>query len=121
MRSMLLAVLMLSGAVAAQAGEHETFGAGVPAGEAVPVSLAVKDLEAHAGEPRTFSGRITQVCQKEGCWAMLEDNGEAARVLPGARPAAIARGRSTLRHHPRRPTQALVSRCSVVVVIHLYL
>lgn len=83
MRSMLLAVLMLSCAMAAQAGEHETFGAGVPAGEAVPVSLAVKDLEAHAGEPRTFSGRITQVCQKEGCWAMLEDNGEAARVLMG--------------------------------------
>ncbi len=83
MRSMLLAGMVLLCAMGARAGERETFGAGVPAGEAVPVSSALANLEAFAGEPRKFSGRITQVCQKEGCWAMLEDDGQAARVLMG--------------------------------------
>ena len=33
--------------------------------------------------PRTFSGRVVDVCQKKGCWVMLEDAGQGARVLLG--------------------------------------
>ena len=35
----------------------------------------------HAGKPLRFSGRITEVCQAEGCWMVLEDNGQSARVM----------------------------------------
>lgn len=83
MRSILLAGVLLSCLTTAWAGERERFGGEIPAGEAVPVSVALTRLEMFAGEPRKFSGRITQVCQKEGCWAMLEDDGQAARVRMG--------------------------------------
>jgi hypothetical protein len=52
-------------------------------GPAVPVSAAIAAFEEHAGAPRRFSGRITEVCQAKGCWMMLEDDGQAARVMFG--------------------------------------
>lgn len=77
-----LSALLLAAAPAAGAGEAGSFGKPLPAtGEAVPVSVAAADPEAYAGGPRRFSGRITEVCQKEGCWMMLEDGGHAARVM----------------------------------------
>lgn len=79
---LLLPVLLLSIAGLAQAGDAATYGDPIPAaGAAVPISAAAADVEAHAGQPRRYSGRITEVCQKEGCWMMLEDDGQAARVL----------------------------------------
>jgi len=76
------AVLLLALAPLAFAGEPSTHGAPIPAeGTAVPISVAAADAEAYAGTPRRFSGRITEVCQKEGCWMMLEDDGQAARVM----------------------------------------
>ncbi len=77
-----LSVLLLSIAGLAQASDAKTYGDPIPAdAAAVPISIAAADVDAHAGEPRRFSGRITEVCQKEGCWMMLEDDGQAARVL----------------------------------------
>lgn len=77
-----LAALLLAAAPLAFAGEPATFGAPIPdEGPVVPISAAAADVDAHAGAPRRFSGRITEVCQKEGCWMMLEDDGQAARVL----------------------------------------
>ena len=48
---------------------------------AIPVAVAVAAFDQHAGKPQRYSGRITQVCQNQGCWMMLEDNGQAARVM----------------------------------------
>ena len=77
-----LSVLLLSIASLAHAGDARTYGEPIPADAvAVPISVAAADVDAHAGEPRRFSGRITGVCQKEGCWLMLEDDGQAARVM----------------------------------------
>ena len=59
------------------------YGKPLPAGDAVPVSSAIGDFDAHAGRPMRFSGRITEVCQAKGCWMMLEDGGKAARVMFG--------------------------------------
>ena len=77
----LLAVAMASWA--GDAPRWEKFGADVPAGDAVPLSQALAEPAAHEGQPGKFAGRITDVCQKKGCWVMLEDNGRSARVLLG--------------------------------------
>ena len=52
-------------------------------GPVVPLSVAISAFDDHAGQPRRYSGRITGVCQAKGCWMMLEDNGEVARVMFG--------------------------------------
>lgn len=57
------------------------YGEPMPAGENVAIAAAVADPGAHAGKPQRFSGRITQVCQKQGCWVVLEQGGESARVM----------------------------------------
>jgi hypothetical protein len=55
------------------------YGAAMPAGEATDIGVALS--AADAGERSgKFSGRIVQVCQKEGCWLVIESNGAAARV-----------------------------------------
>lgn len=76
-------VLALAGLLSlpALAGESRVYGGGMPAGEAVPVSRAIAAAEQHAGQPGKFAGRITQVCQKMGCWLILEDDGQHARVM----------------------------------------
>lgn len=80
----LLAALLLSTiALIAHAGEPSSYGEAFADGPAVPVSAAIADFEGHAGEPNRFSGRITEVCQAKGCWMMLEDEGQVARVMFG--------------------------------------
>ena len=58
------------------AGPRE-FGAPMPAGEAVPLRAL---LEAPPEGPVKAEGRITEVCQKQGCWLVLADGVEFARV-----------------------------------------
>src|SRR3546814_5128983 len=77
----ILFVLLLSISAIAYASEPKTFGAALPEATAVPISVAAADTDAYVGKAGSFSGRITEVCQKEGCWMMLEDNGEVARVM----------------------------------------
>lgn len=59
----------------------QIFGAPMPAGEVQPIAAAVAGFDAAVTTPRKFSGRITEVCQAKGCWVMLEDGGQAARVM----------------------------------------
>jgi len=56
------------------------FGAPMPEGEAVSIAVAAADPSAYAGKEAKFSGRVTEVCQKEGCWLVLEQDGQSARV-----------------------------------------
>lgn len=57
------------------------YGAIMPTGEPVMISRAAKEPQAHTEAPQAFQGRITEVCQKQGCWMVLEDGGSFARVF----------------------------------------
>ncbi len=75
---MLVAVALFA---VAPAQAERLFGSAMPEGNALPLAQALTD-PASFGEPaRKFSGRVTEVCQKKGCWLMLEDDGRAARVM----------------------------------------
>jgi len=80
---LILPVLLLTAAGFLHAGEAAHFGKPLPDMKAVSISEAVAAFEEHAGKPQRFSGRITEVCQKRGCWMVLEDDGQMARVMFG--------------------------------------
>ena len=65
------------------------YGEPLPAGDAVPLATAIAGFDAQAGSPRRFAGRITEVCQAKGCWMLLEDDGQTARVMFGDHAFAI--------------------------------
>ncbi|MGY1457896.1 MULTISPECIES: DUF4920 domain-containing protein [unclassified Luteimonas] len=79
----LAAILLSTTALLAHAAEPVSYGEAFTDGPTVPVSAAIADFDGHAGEPRRFSGRIAEVCQAKGCWMMLEDDGQVARVMFG--------------------------------------
>lgn len=79
----LSSILVLSFCAAVAHAGGTPHGKPLPAGETVPVSQAIAEFDAHAGAPKRFSGRITEVCQAKGCWMMLEDDGRSARVMFG--------------------------------------
>ena len=81
MRRILLPALLIAAIGLAHAGEPTRYGKPLPATKAVPVAEAVAGFDKLAGTPQRDSGRITQVCQAEGCWMVLEDNGQTARVM----------------------------------------
>ncbi|MEZ5465867.1 MAG: DUF4920 domain-containing protein [Lysobacteraceae bacterium] len=80
---LLQSVLLLTAFGLAHAGEASHYGKPLPDMKAVSISDAVASFDEHAGKPQRFSGRITEVCQKRGCWIVLEDNGQTARVMFG--------------------------------------
>ncbi|MEO8673497.1 MAG: DUF4920 domain-containing protein [Tahibacter sp.] len=69
-------------AAVAQDAQGLTYGALMPQ-DAKPVSIAVAAASPAAllSAPHAFSGRITEVCQQQGCWMVLEDEGQIARVF----------------------------------------
>ena len=81
MRSLLFAVVLVAAVGAVQASTPARYGAALPDSEAVPVARAVAAFDQHEGTSQRYSGRIAQVCQAEGCWMVLEDNGWTARVM----------------------------------------
>lgn len=81
MRRILLSAVLLTFAGFAHAGEPARYGEPLPETAAIPVSEAVAAFDQHAGKPQRYSGRITSVCQAQGCWMVLEDNGQSARVM----------------------------------------
>ena len=81
MRRILLPALLIAAIGLAHANEPTRYGKPLPATKAVPVAEAVAGFDKLAGTPQRYSGRITQVCQAEGCWMVLEDNGQTARVM----------------------------------------
>lgn len=56
------------------------YGDAMPAGEVQDIAAAIAKNSSAQEVTGKFSGRITQVCQKEGCWLVIESNGRAARV-----------------------------------------
>jgi hypothetical protein len=76
-----LPMLLLLIAPAAFASHATPYGEAMPESEPVSIAVAAADPAAYAGKPMRFSGRITQVCQKKGCWVVLEADGHSARVM----------------------------------------
>lgn len=98
-KTILLSLLISASAFADEgAGHHEkaftatpvemtdagaVYGARLPASmpAAVSIDTASASVADHAGKQGAFSGRITEVCQKMGCWVVLTgENGQFARV-----------------------------------------
>ena len=51
------------------------------AGPAMSIEAAAGKVDALKAQPHAYSGRITQVCQKMGCWMVLTgEDGKFARV-----------------------------------------
>jgi len=80
-RNMIELAAMAAGLVMAVSANAAEFGAPMPKGEAVSIDAAAARATAFEGTPALFTGRITEVCQKEGCWLVIEENGLAARVM----------------------------------------
>ena len=60
-----------------------TYGAPMPAGEAIAIATALADVDQFSASERKFSGRVTKVCQQKGCWMVLADGEAHARVMFG--------------------------------------
>ena len=73
------AALGAFGAVEA-AEPGRSFGAPLTLTEATPLAEVLRDPEAHADEPILLEGRIADVCQKKGCWTLLQDGAAVVRV-----------------------------------------
>lgn len=62
---------------------HPVYGAQMPEGDATSIGTALSAAEKYAGTPQKFSGRVTKVCQKKGCWMVLASGEQSARVMFG--------------------------------------
>jgi hypothetical protein len=91
-RSVVVALSLLAFAPAFAAGDPEpvaivdgqpVYGAEMPAGDATAIGTVLADVDQYAGKPQKFSGRVTKVCQKKGCWMVLADGEQSARVMFG--------------------------------------
>lgn len=60
--------------------QAKNYGADMPKGKALDIADASKNTDAYVGKSAKFKGRITQVCQMEGCWLVIESNAHAARI-----------------------------------------
>jgi hypothetical protein len=81
MRNWLLLTLLLILLPQAHSAEPRAFGAPMPAGDARSIAAIVSADALPSEAPQKVTGRITEVCQSEGCWLVLEDEGHAARVM----------------------------------------
>ena len=73
--------LLLGGASQPEAlTEGEDFGAGLTLEQTTPLAEIVRDPARFAGKTLLIHGRITEVCQKRGCWAVIREDDEQVRV-----------------------------------------
>ena len=74
-----LAFSLLS--VANQGQTEESFGEKMPDNiDSVSLAQAIEKLHSGTNEPQKISGRVAQVCRKKGCWMILTDDVNHARV-----------------------------------------
>ena len=62
-------------------GTH-VYGERMPLGKPLPIDNAISSSDWN-GRRGKFEGRVTQVCQKEGCWMILAEGDRYARVFTG--------------------------------------
>jgi hypothetical protein len=69
------------GAVAAEPIDPGTdYGAGITLEHVSDLDAVLRDAEAHTEEPVLLRGRISDVCQKKGCWTVLSSGDANVRV-----------------------------------------
>jgi hypothetical protein len=56
------------------------FGAGLTLLRAIDLEAVVRDPDQYGGEPILLRGRISDVCQKKGCWTILQQGEASVRV-----------------------------------------
>ncbi len=61
-------------------GESTVYGERWIKGDSMDIADAITGMAEGDSLEGKFSGRITSVCQKKGCWMILENNGQFARV-----------------------------------------
>ena len=97
------------------------YGAPMPKAEALSIADVARAPDAHTAAPQAFKGRITEVCQNQGCWMVLEDGGSYARVFMSghsfsvpkdARNQAIVYGKLSLKQLDAKQIEHLASEGS---------
>ncbi len=74
-------ILVLAGLLLfAASAQAKNYGADMPKGEALDIAAAAGNIANLNGKSGKFKGRITQVCQKQGCWLVIESGGTVARI-----------------------------------------
>lgn len=58
----------------------QDFGAGISLGQPTPLSDVLADPEHFEEGTVLLRGRLADVCQRKGCWTVLEDGGARVRV-----------------------------------------
>ena len=74
----LLAFSMLAASDSLPAGED--FGAGIRLSKSVTLSSVLAEPAAYAEAPVLVRARVSDVCQKKGCWTLLRDGEQTVRV-----------------------------------------
>lgn len=79
-RVLCLALILVAAAALVQAGE--TYGSGVKAAEATPISKILADPDAYVGKTVRIEGKVLDVCPMKGCWMELagEDGKQSLKV-----------------------------------------
>ncbi|MDH3211810.1 MAG: DUF4920 domain-containing protein [Myxococcales bacterium] len=60
--------------------EGEDFGAALTLARPTPLAEIVRDPARFAGETVLLHGRVSDVCQRKGCWAVIREGGAHVRV-----------------------------------------
>jgi hypothetical protein len=60
--------------------EGENFGVSLTLVRPTPLAEILREPERFAGETILLHGRISDVCQKRGCWTVIREGGEQLRV-----------------------------------------
>ena len=85
-RTVSLVIFLLVAAFTAAAGAPSEippgsdFGAGLTLSELTSLAEVVRAPEKFEARPVLLRGRISDVCQRKGCWVVLRDGGEQVRV-----------------------------------------
>jgi hypothetical protein len=58
----------------------EDFGAGLTLGRTTPLAEVVRDPERFQKQRILLHGRVSDVCQRKGCWTILQDGNARLRV-----------------------------------------
>ena len=69
-----------SGAPDAASEDAQTYGETDGIANAVAAADVAEAPDAHLDQPVTVEGRVTQVCQRKGCWLALDTGGAPIRV-----------------------------------------
>jgi hypothetical protein len=58
----------------------DSFGAALTLEEATPLASVLANAERYTSEPVLIHGRLSDVCQRKGCWTVIQDEGAHVRV-----------------------------------------